>query len=30
VLPGAGHMVTYTAPDRLVREVEALAEAVRR
>lgn len=30
VLPGAGHMVTYTAPDRLVREVEALAEAVSR
>lgn len=30
VLPGAGHMVTYTAPDRLVREVETLAEAVGR
>nr|WP_232629084.1 alpha/beta hydrolase [Methylobacterium sp. Leaf118] len=24
VLPGAGHMITYTAPDALVRETEAL------
>lgn len=24
VLPGAGHMITYTAPDTLVRETEAL------
>lgn len=26
VLPGAGHMITYTAPDALVRETEALLE----
>jgi pimeloyl-ACP methyl ester carboxylesterase len=30
VLPGAGHMITYTAPDRLVREVEGLAETMAR
>lgn len=30
VLPGAGHMITYTAPDRLVREVEGLAETMTR
>lgn len=30
VLPSAGHMVTYTAPDRLVREVEILADVSER
>jgi pimeloyl-ACP methyl ester carboxylesterase len=30
VLPGAGHMLTYTAPDTLVREVEALTAAIAR
>jgi len=30
VVPGAGHMLTYTAPDTLVREVEALTEAIAR
>lgn len=30
VLPGAGHMLTYTAPEALVRETEALSEAVGR
>lgn len=29
VLPGRGHMLTYTAPDALVREVEALSEVAR-
>lgn len=30
VLPGVGHMLTYTAPDTLVREVEALSASLAR
>lgn len=30
VLPGRGHMLTYTAPDALVREIEALSETAAR
>jgi len=30
ILPGVGHMLTYTAPDTLVREVEALSASLAR